>query len=140
MACLSRIRILSACVLLIGVVASRSAFADQVVAEAFVATGPRELPTDVLPPDTGKLYVLFKTHGVTAGDKFRAALIADHAGKIAPNSKVTEASSTLDGDTIDGGISFTRPQNGWPPGDYHVDIYINNRLVTTTKFKVAMPK
>ena len=137
---LSRTRILSACVLLVGIVAVGGAFADEVVAEAFVTTGPRDLPLDVLPADISKLYVLFKTHGVQAGDKFRGVLIADHAGRIAPNSKVSEATSTLDGDTIDGGISFTKPANGWPPGDYHVDIYINNRLATTTKFKVAMPK
>lgn len=108
--------------------------------EAFAATGSQDPPLDVLPFDAAKLYILFKTHGVTRGDKFRGVLIADHAGRIAPNTKVTEATTTLSGDTIDGDVSFSRPTNGWPPGDYHVEIYINDRPATTVRFKFELPK
>jgi hypothetical protein len=118
-----------------------AAAAGDVQVEAFVTTSPSEPPLDVLPADAAKLYVIFKTHGITRGDKFRGVLIVDRAGRIAPeNSTAKEGTATLEGDTSDGAISFTRPINGWPPGDYHVDIYINDQLRTTVKFKFEIPK
>lgn len=111
--------------------------AGEVKVEAFVASSPRETATTTFTRDTAKIYVIFKTKGVKAGDKFRGILIADHAGHIAPeNSKIIEGRATLDGDTNDGAINFSRPTDGWPIGEYHVEIYINDQLATTVKFTV----
>jgi len=104
---------------------------------AYVTSSVGDTPRSTLPADTPKIWVVFETHGAKAGDKFRGALIADHAGHIAPeNSKITEGKSTLTGDTSDGGLGFSRPEGGWPVGQYHVEIYINDQLKTTVKFTV----
>ena len=111
--------------------------ADDVQAWAFVTSSVGDTPRSTLPATTQKIWVIFETHGAKRGDKFRAVLIADQAGHIAPNSKQSEATAKLDGDTKDGGVSFNRPpDHDWPAGDYHVEIYINDQLVTSTKFAV----
>ena len=90
-----------------------------------------------MPANTAKIWIIFQTKGIRPGDKLRATLIADKAGHIAPeNSKITEAKATLDGDTANGGISFSRPINDWPIGDYHVDIYVNDLLMTSVRFAI----
>lgn len=126
--------------LFIAITSAGTAVADPVQVEAFVTTGPTDPPLDVFPVDTAKLYVLFKTHGVKHGDRFRGVLVADHGGHIAPENSKTEGTSILDGDTSDGGLSFTMPIGGWPAGNYHVEIYINNQLSATVRFRFENSK
>ena len=115
--------------------------ADDVKVYAFVTSSAGDTPRSTLPANMPKIRVIFETKGVKAGDKFRGVLIADQAGHIAPeNSKITEGKMTLDGDTSDGDMSFTKPTNDWPAGQYHVDIYINGQLMTTVKFTVEATK
>jgi hypothetical protein len=95
------------------------------------------------PPDTDKIYVLFKTIGAKHGDKIRAVLIAEDVGAAAPaNTKVLETNIDMDGDTDDGDFNFSKPTAGWPFGKYRVDVYLNDKLLATAKFtvKAATPK
>ena len=115
--------------------------ASEVKVEAFVTNSPEGTAKTTFAPDTAKIYVMFKTKGAKAGDKFRGVLFADRAGHIAPeNSKIIEGKLTLDGDTSDGGVSFSKPIDGWPIGEYHVEIYINDQLATKANFKVEAAK
>jgi outer membrane usher protein FimD/PapC len=87
--------------------------------------------------DTEKIYAMFKTIGAKAGDKIRAALIAENVGDAAPpNTKVLETNIDMDGDTDDGDFNFSKPTAGWPIGKYRVDVYLNDQLLATAKFTV----
>ena len=93
--------------------------------------------TSTFTPDTFKIYALFKTTGAKNGDKMRGALIAEDVGNVAPpNTKVLETKIDMEGDTEDGEFNFTKPTKGWPTGKYRVEIYLNDKLVTTAKFTV----
>lgn len=134
---LSAGQILKGIVALLFVTCVCLAIAGDVQVWAFITSSAGDTPRSTIPADTPKIWVIFETKGAKRGDKFRGVLIADHAGHIAPaNSKITEGKATLDGDTKAGGLSFSRPINDWPIGDYHVDIYINDRLAFTVKFEV----
>jgi hypothetical protein len=139
----SRYRKLKGIVLLMSAILAGIAVvnADEMKVYAFVTSSAGDTPRSTLPANTPKIWVIFETKGVKAGDKFRGVLIADQAGHIASeNSKITEGKMTLDGDTSDGDISFTKPTNDWPAGQYHVEIYINGQLMTTVKFTVEAAK
>lgn len=111
--------------------------ADQVQVEAFVTTSKDDTPRSAMPSTTARVYVIYKTKGVKAGDKFRAVLVSDHANQIASeNGKIIEANVILDGDTEAGALSFSKPTNDWPVGDYHVEIYINGSLAATARFNI----
>ena len=42
----------------------------------------------------------------------------------------------MDGDTDDGDLSLRKPTKGWPVGKYRFEIYVNDKLVTTTRFTI----
>lgn len=97
--------------------------------------------TTTFTPDTEKIYALFKTTGAKNGDKLRGVLIADDVGDVAPaNTKVLETKLDMEGDTDDGDFNFSKPTKGWPVGKYHVDVYLNDELVTSAKFTVKAAK
>jgi hypothetical protein len=115
--------------------------AGDVKVKAFMSTGPDDDAVTSFMSDTPKLYTMFKTKGIQNGDKVRGVLIAENVGDVAPaNSRVLETTLTLEEDTNDGDFNFSKPTNGWPPGKYRVEIYVNNELATTVKFTIKSAK
>jgi hypothetical protein len=103
-----------------------------------VSTGPEAEAATTFATDASEIFAIFKTEGISAGDKVRGVLIAEDVGDAAPaNTKVLEKSLTLKGDTEDGDFSFSKPTNGWPPGKYRIEIYVNDELGTKTKFLIG---
>ncbi len=128
--------------LVIAVVISASvALADDVKVKAVMTTGPEDDPVTSFASDTPKLLAMFKTKGIQSGTKVRGVLIAIDVGDVAPaNTKVLEKTLTLDEDTDDGDFNFSKPTNGWPVGEYRVEIYVNDQLATTVKFTIKAAK
>lgn len=121
---------------LTSIVSAGVAYAGDVTVKAVLATGPEEEPTTTFSPSAEKIHALFKTKGASEGDKIRAVWMADDIGDLKPG-KIDEKSLTLKGDTDKGDFSLTRDDPAWPKGKYHVDIYVNDELVTTVKFTVG---
>jgi hypothetical protein len=106
--------------------------------EAAIAVDENTKPTDTFTADVPKLYAFFRSTGTAKGDVLRGVWIADDVGAAAPaNTKIDEASITADQDNYFGAFSLTKPTNGWPPGSYHVDIYLGDDLATTVKFTIT---
>src|SRR5689334_15653998 len=104
--------------LLIGMM-SCAAFvrAGDVQVDAKMMTNPEGEETTMFPADAPKVYAMFKTKGVSAGDKIRAVWIADDVGEAAPaGTKIDEKTLKAEGDTEDGVFSLSKPTNGWPVG------------------------
>jgi hypothetical protein len=110
--------------------------AGDVKVKAIMTTGAGDEETTSFSPDTPKIHALFKTKGAKEGDKIRGVWMADDIGEMKAG-KIDEKSVTLDGDTNDGDFSLVKSQDAWPKGQYHVDIYVNDELVTTVKFTVG---
>jgi hypothetical protein len=121
----------------IGAMISTTACGGDVKVKAFMASGREEEPSTSFSADTPKVFALFKTKGAEEGDKIRALWIAEDVGGAAPaNSKIDEKTLALEGDTDDGNFALTKPNTGWPPGKYRVEIYVNDELATTLKFGI----
>jgi hypothetical protein len=59
-------------------------------------------------------------------------------GDVAPrNHKVNEASSIADGPDSDGVFTLSRPDEGWPVGDYRVEFYIDETLAEAISLKIG---
>jgi hypothetical protein len=124
--------------LITSLISTAIVYAGDVKIEAIMTTGPDGEPTTSFTPDTPKIFALFKTKGVQDGDKIRSVWMADNVGNAAPpNTKIDEKTLTLKGDTQDGDFSLSKPTNGWPRGQYHLDIYVNGELATTVKFTIG---
>jgi hypothetical protein len=118
------------------IICAAVAQAGDVKVKAIMTTGPGNEPTTSFSPATPKIHALFKTTGAQDGDKIRGVWIADDIGDLKPG-KIDEKTVTLKGDTDDGDFSLAKSQDAWPKGQYHVDIYVNDELVTTVKFSVG---
>jgi hypothetical protein len=124
--------------LLIGVMFGAAfAHAGGVQVEATMKTLPAGKETTTFAADAPKVYATFTTKGATNGDKIRGVWIADDVGDAAPpGTKIDEKTLNAEGDTEDGEFSLSKPDNGWPVGKYHIEIYVNDELVTKLNFTI----
>ena len=108
---------------------------------AVTTTGADAPASTTFTPDTPAVFALLQMGGVQKGDKLRAVWIADDVGDAAPaHTKIAEKAMTMEGVPNEGRFSCSKPAKNWPAGKYHVDIYANDKLITTAKFTVEGAK
>jgi len=118
-------------------VGSMAARADGPTVEAAIAVDTDTKPATSFSTKTPKLYAFFKSTGTAKGDTFRGVWIAEDVGDAAPaNTKIDESSLPADQDNYYGAFSLSKPDKGWPPGKYRVEIYVNDQLATTANFTI----
>jgi hypothetical protein len=114
------------------------AYAGKLKVEAAIAKDEDTKAAKTFAADVPKLYAFFRTSGSKVGDSLRGVWIAEDVGKAAPKeTKIDEATLTADDNDFYGAFSLTRPTKGWPAGKYRVEIYADDKLVTTAKFTIT---
>ena len=64
--------------------------------------------------------------------------IAENIGEDFPQDyKVDEASAVAASPTTRGAFTLARPEDGWMPGDYRVEFYVDGVLVDAVKMKIV---
>ena len=117
------------------------AHAAEITILAATTTGTDAPATTTFAPDTPAVFALLQMGGVQKGDKLRAVWIADDVGDAAPaHTRIAEKAMTMEGVPNEGNFSCTKPAKNWPAGKYHVDIYANDKLITTASFTVERAK
>ena len=92
--------------------------------------------SDTFSTDIPAIHAVVVFSGATAGDKVKGVWVAVDAIET-PNYEI--ASTTLDLKEGEARAHFklTRPNNGWPVGNYKLYIYVNDVFVTSVPFKVV---
>ena len=86
---------------------------------------------------TQNLYARWQGLSLRAGAKVRAVWIAEDVGDIAPpNYKIDDAVATASAPDAHGMFTLSRPDDGWAPGNYRVEFYLDETLVETVKLKI----
>jgi hypothetical protein len=94
--------------------------------------------TTTFSSDTPQIYVRWKGHRLRKGAKVRVEWIAENIGDDAPaDYGADEASTIADGPTAHGTFTLSRPDDGWAPGDYRAEFYVDDVLVDTMKLKIV---
>src|SRR6266581_7131214 len=84
-----------------------------------LATGRFGKPATTFSSDTSQIYARWQGYRLRKGAKVRAVWIAENIGDDADSdNKVDEASTIAEGPTAHGAFTLSRPDEGWPPGDY----------------------
>lgn len=114
------------------------------------ASDNHPMPKEAFTKDTPVLYVFWKSIQLKQGQKIKSVWMAEETNHVAPpNYKIDEVELTLEpgtatnliallpGNQWSGKFKITKPNNGWPAGKYHMDIYVDDNLVKSIKFNVA---
>ena len=89
-------------------------------------------------PDTEKIYANWQGHDLRPESKIRVVWIAENIGDIAPpDYTIDEASAPVGAANAHGTFILSRPDEGWAPGDYRVEYYLDDLLVQAVKLKIA---
>jgi hypothetical protein len=63
--------------------------------------------------------------------------IAENIGEDFPQEyKIDEASAVAASPTARGSFTLARPEDGWMPGDYRVEFYVDGVFVEAVKMKI----
>ena len=90
-------------------------------------------------PDTPKIVLHVEILDMPQDTKIAADWIAVKTDAAPPNFKITSAEKDLDDDVEDDEMSFslTKPDSGWPVGDYKVDLSIDGKTVKSVPFRIV---
>ena len=89
-------------------------------------------------PDTPKIFLRSKLVDMPAGTRLKADWIAVQTGGVAPpNYKIDSTDLKTGAGSNVSTFSFSKPNAGWPIGDYRVDLYIDDKPAGKVPFKVV---
>ena len=91
---------------------------------------------DSFSPDTAVIYLHAEFKGVSPGSKITATWIAEKANGVAPETKVVSSDVTIGTQENQVDFSVTKPNKGWPAGNYRVDISVDGKVVTVGRFDI----
>jgi hypothetical protein len=95
-------------------------------------------PTMTFSLSTPEIYARWHGQRLRQGAKVKAVWIAENIGENFPQDyKVDEASALAATPTARGAFALARPEDGWMPGDYRVEFYVDDVLVDAVKMKIV---
>jgi hypothetical protein len=93
--------------------------------------------TTTFPTTTRAIYARWQVHGLRPFAKVRAVWIADNTENAPANYKIDETSTVVKTSDSAGTFALDRPDDGWTPGDYRVELYVDNAPAATVKLKIV---
>jgi hypothetical protein len=95
-------------------------------------------PLTTFSSTTPEIYARWQGQRLREGANVKAVWIAENIGDDFPQDyKIDEASAVATSPTARGSFTLEKPEDGWMPGNYRVDFYVDNVLVDAVKMKIA---
>ena len=91
---------------------------------------------ETFPPDTKKIYLTVHVEDVPNDAKLKATWFVENAGAF-KNTLIASSDVTMRPQMKTATYSLDKPGIGWPPGDYKVELAIDNKVQSTVRFKVS---
>ena len=87
--------------------------------------------------NTSSIYARWHGRGLRPKAAIRAVFIAEKVADIPANSQIDEMETAAAAADSGGSFELSRPEEGWTPGDYRVEFYLEDALADTVKFKIV---
>ena len=95
-------------------------------------------PVTTFSSNTPEIYARWQGQRLRPGANVKAIWIAENIGEDFPQDyKVDEASVVAESPIAHGAFTLERPGDGWAPGDYRVEFYVDDVLVDAVKMKIV---
>jgi hypothetical protein len=69
--------------------------------------------------------------------EIRAAFIAESVADVAADYEIDEITGTAPKADSAGIFTLSKPNEGWSPGDYRIEFFVNDEPATTLRFKIV---
>jgi len=87
--------------------------------------------------DAPRIYARWQGYRLGKDAKVRAEWVAENIGEnFPPDYKVDEASAIAESPTAHGVFTLSRPEDGWAPGDYRIEFYVDDVFIDAVKLKI----
>jgi hypothetical protein len=87
--------------------------------------------------DTPAIYARWRGHGLPEHAKVRAVFIAENVADVSAEYEIDETSAVAPAPNANGIFTLSKPEDGWAPGNYRVEFYVDDQPAETVKFKVS---
>jgi hypothetical protein len=95
-------------------------------------------PVTTFSSNTPEIYARWQGQRLRQGATVKAVWIAENIGEDFPKDyKVDEASVVAESPIAHGAFTLERPEDGWAPGDYRVEFYVDDVPVDAVKMKIV---
>src|SRR6266568_4794415 len=95
-------------------------------------------PSTTFSSDAPQIYVRWRGHRLRKGAKVRVVWIAENIGDDAPpDYKVDEAVAIAESPAAHGAFTLSPPEDGWAPGNYRAEFYVDDLLVETVELQIV---
>lgn len=95
-------------------------------------------PTTSFTSTTPEIYARWQGQHLRQGATVKAVWIAENIGEEYPQDyKIDEASAMAASPTARGAFTLARPEDGWMPGEYRVEFYVDDVLIDAVKMKIV---
>jgi hypothetical protein len=86
--------------------------------------------------DVAVIHALIELSELSTGTRIKGAWISVDAIEV-PNYEIDASEATLNQAEATVHFSLSQPNNGWPAGNYKLEIYLNGRLSTMANFSIG---
>jgi hypothetical protein len=93
--------------------------------------------TTTFPATTSRVYARWQGHGLPLFAKVRAVWIADNADNAPADYKIDETFAVVKTTDLEGTFTLNRPDDGWTPGNYRIESFVDDKMAQTVKFKIV---
>lgn len=91
---------------------------------------------NVFTTKTPKIFLAGKLVDMPAGAKVKVVWIAEKTKVAPPNYEIDATEHRTSRGTNNASFALNRPNAGWPPGDYRVDLFIDGKPFASQRFSV----
>lgn len=91
----------------------------------------------VFTANTPRVVLTARLADVPSGSKLKSVWIAEKTKVASPNYEIDKTELTGGGAINRVTFSLSRPNAGWPSGDYRLELFINGKPAGTVRFSVA---
>ena len=90
-----------------------------------------------LKADTPAIYARWRGQGLPDHAKIRAVFIAENVADVSADYEIDESSTIAPTPNASGAFTLSRPEEGWAPGNYRVEFFLEDEPAERVKFKIS---
>jgi len=102
-----------------------------------VLKNPKGEPTTAFDVSAPAIYARWQGRGLPAKAKIRATFIAENVVDVAADYEIDDADTVAPSPNSGGLFTLSKPEDGWIPGDYRVEFFVNDEPAGAVKFKIT---